>query len=297
MYQKTLDLYYNKVEQALPNFLPSADLPQNEVIHAMKYSLCGGGKRVRAVLLLAFYELFSKESNITHALPFAAAIEMIHAYSLIHDDLPCMDDDDLRRGKPSCHIEYGESTALLAGDGLLTLAFEAISRPENLEHFSAEQIVNAVHTYAFAAGTEGMIGGQILDLENEEKKASEDELKQADKLKTGALFKAAITVGGILGNATKEQLTAIGEFADKIGLVFQIADDILDATSTQEKLGKPIGSDKENEKTTYVTIYGVDKAGQIADGLTSDAVEILNSLNLDTSFIEKYTKELTKRDY
>lgn len=236
------------------------------MLEAMSYSLRNGGKRIRPVLVMEFCRLFG--GNAEDALTPACAIEMIHTYSLIHDDLPCMDDDDMRRGKPANHIKFGYANALLAGDALLTLAFETIlcdSRldPEKRSALGAE--------LAKAAGATGMVAGQVMDLQNEEKQASLDEIKATDALKTGELIRTAGVMGCIVAGANEEQRAAAVKYLSAVGLAFQIVDDILDVVSSSEVLGKPVGSDAENGKSTYVSLLGIDEAKRLAAELTAQA--------------------------
>ncbi len=280
-FREQLNLYASRTEQALEQVLPLIDCPQKKVVEAMRYSLLGGGKRLRAALLLAFYDVCGGEEQ--NALQFACALEMIHAYSLIHDDLPCMDDDDLRRGRPSCHIAYGEATALLAGDGLLTHAFDTMLHAENVP---AERVLKAAACLSTAIGAYGMIGGQVMDLANEgQTSISEDRLKETDALKTGALISAACEMGCILAGASERQQKAAKNYAAKIGLAFQITDDILDVTSTTEELGKPVGSDETQSKVTYVSLYGVEKAREISAALLEEAKESLKECGMDSDFL------------
>lgn len=294
-YRTKMDYYLTLLEASLPTYLPSKDVPQQEVIEAMEYALMGG-KRVRGIMMLAFYEFFGGK-YVEKVLPFAAAIEMIHAYSLIHDDLPCMDDDDLRRGKPSCHIQYGEATALLAGDGLLTLAFETLTLAENVNNFGAETVLATIRILSLAAGVNGMIGGQVMDLDNEERDITAKRLEDTDKKKTGALFMASTLMGSVLAGAVTEQLSVAETFAKKIGLAFQIQDDILDVTSDDETLGKPTGSDAENKKNTYTSLYGLGKAKDMVEQLAFEAKSILVATGRDASFLNQFTDQLTDRKY
>ena len=211
-------------------------------------------------------------------MPFACALEMVHAYSLIHDDLPCMDDDDMRRGKPSCHIAFGEAVALLAGDGLLTKAFEVLATHSCLP---PERTVQAVQVLAQAAGHLGMIGGQRMDLENEKMQAEIERVEQTDRLKTGALICAAAKLGCIAAGADEERILLAESYAQKVGLAFQITDDILDCTGDEKTLGKPTGSDEQNHKTTYVSVYGVEQARQVAQQLLEQAKCDLDSMKLE----------------
>ncbi len=289
-FREQLASYAQATEAELERQLPLIACPQQEVVEAMRYSLLGGGKRLRAALLLAFYESCGGTGN--KALPFACAVEMIHAYSLIHDDLPCMDDDDLRRGKPSCHIAYGEATALLAGDGLLTHAFDVML------HADSEPLhtLKAAGCLSKAIGAYGMIGGQVMDLANEEKtNITEDELRQTDALKTGALIRAACEMGCILAGADESKLSAAKAYAEKIGLAFQITDDILDVTSSTEELGKPVGSDHEQSKSTYVSVYGIEGARERSARLIHDAKEELKAAGFAGVFLSELADYILER--
>lgn len=289
-FREQLAIYAERTEAELNRLLPLISCPQQEVVEAMRYSLLGGGKRLRAALLLAFYEACGGTGET--ALPFACALEMIHAYSLIHDDLPCMDDDDLRRGKPSCHIAYGEATALLAGDGLLTHAFDV------LLHADSEPLrtLKAAGCLSQAIGVYGMIGGQVMDLANEEKSdVSEELLRQTDALKTGALIRAACEMGCILAGADENKLSAAKAYAEKIGLAFQITDDILDVTSSTEELGKPVGSDMEQQKTTYVSVYGIEGARARSAQLLNEAKEELKTAGFGGDFLSDLADYILER--
>ncbi|NLA76257.1 MAG: polyprenyl synthetase family protein [Clostridiales bacterium] len=243
---------------------------QSAVAQAMRYTLESGGKRIRPVLTLEFAE--SCGGKLFDALPFACAVEYVHTYSLIHDDLPCMDDDDLRRGRASCHKVYGEANALLAGDGLLTLAFSAIAFSEA----SADRIKTAVAALSHYAGIDGMIGGQAIDLYNEGKNADIESLGRMDALKTGALITAACELGCIAAGAGDAQTAAAKEYASCVGLAFQIKDDILDVTGDVAVLGKKTGSDGCNDKSTYVSLLGLDECSRTVEELTERAVSALD---------------------
>jgi geranylgeranyl diphosphate synthase type II len=249
------------------------------MLEAMAYSLKNGGKRIRPMLTLEFCRVCGGDPKA--AIPFALGVEMIHTYSLIHDDLPCMDDDDMRRGKPSSHKVFGEANALLAGDGLLTLAFETVlSAPE----VSFEAKAKAGLELAKAAGCTGMIAGQVMDLANEGKAVGIDAVRNTDRLKTGELIMAAASLGCIAANADEEKIRAAREYCSDIGLAFQIVDDILDVTSSSEILGKPVGSDGENGKSTYVSLLGLEKSKALADELTEKAKSALSVLAMKKSF-------------
>ncbi len=262
---------------------------------SMKYSVKNGGKRVRPLLTLLFCDACG--GNVLQAMPLAVAVEYIHTYSLIHDDLPCMDDDDYRRGKLSNHKVYGEAMALLAGDGLLTAAFERIATWSKAGLFDCEVAVNAITELSAYAGSRGMIGGQVIDIQNEDNKEIKLEtLMMLDNLKTGALIEAACSLGCIVAKADEEKIQAAKTFASKIGLAFQIKDDILDVTSSFEKLGKAIGSDIENGKTTYVTLLGVEECQNLVEKLTDEALTALNNFE-NNEALKEYALYLAKRDY
>ena len=260
------------------------------VMEAITYSLANGGKRIRPVIALEFCRLCSGDH--TNALDFALAIEMIHTYSLIHDDLPCMDDDDLRRGKPSNHIVYGYANALLAGDGLQALAFETITRSE----LSDAKKTAAITLLADAAGPCGMVAGQAMDLDNENKYIGLDDLKATDSLKTGKLITASALMGCIAGSADREKFLAAETYSKNIGLAFQIVDDILDVTGDESKLGKPVGSDEISGKSTYVTLLGIDEAKRLAKELTTEAVRALTVFGDDAWFLEELASKLLYRE-
>ncbi len=266
---KQMNEYIALIDRALETALQGTK--DQQVLQAMAYSAEAGGKRIRPVLLLEFCRIAGGE--VLKALPLACAVEMIHTYSLIHDDLPCMDDDDLRRGKPSCHKQFGEATALLAGDGLLTMAFEMIAGAE----LPAEICIGAVKILSARAGVHGMIGGQEMDLQNEEKgsKAKAEMLERTYALKTSALLQSACEIGVLAGGGSREAVQKAGEYAYHLGLAFQIVDDILDVTGDEMTLGKPIGSDEENGKATFVSLYGVDKAQKLASEHSDKALSTL----------------------
>ena len=256
--------YKDAVENRLGELL---GWDNTQVAQAMRYSALGGGKRVRAIMCLTSCEACGGEAAA--ALDAACALEMVHAYSLIHDDLPCMDDDEMRRGKPSCHIAFDEATALLAGDALLTKAFETLGALEDKE-LAAECTL----ALARAAGERGLIGGQELDLYFENRSPDIEQLNSIHEKKTGALIRAAAALGAICAHADEHKRAALNEYAKRVGLVFQIVDDVLDAVSTDEELGKPTGSDAREGKTTYYTVYGESRALELARSVTQEAVEI-----------------------
>ena len=291
LFKEKYDQYRREVERALDESIAADDPDYAGLIEAMRYSLLSGGKRIRAILVLEFCRLFSGE--YADAMPFACAIEMIHAYSLIHDDLPCMDNDDFRRGKPSCHKQFGEANALLAGDSLLTYAFEYPLSVESA--LPAERRLAAMRELAKFAGCRGMAGGQYIDLDSEEKKIPPALLDKLQLLKTSALMRASGDMGAIIGGADDEQLAAADNYCRLIGLAFQITDDILDVTGDEKLLGKPTHSDEANEKSTYVSLYGLENAGKMADELFSQAMKELDRLPGDTQFLRDLTNMLAQR--
>lgn len=262
------------VNDVLRGYFARNDEDIKELLESERYSLFAGGKRIRPFLTLEFCKLFGGSAEA--ALPFGCALEMIHTYSLIHDDLPCMDDDDLRRGKPTNHKVFGYSTALLAGDALLTHAFGVAAANEYVEHGAVNQ---AVRLLSEQAGEFGMVGGQIIDLAGESEKLSLDKLIKLHSMKTGALIRAACLMGVIAAGYPIDSGEAVSaaEYAEKIGLAFQIIDDILDATATEEELGKSVGSDAESNKTTFLSYYSAEEAYAYAGTLTAEAVSAISS--------------------
>lgn len=277
--QALYDSYKDMVEKRLYGLFRE-DVPQKRLLDSMSYSLLAGGKRVRPVLVLAFCAASGGKPE--NALDIACALEMLHTYSLIHDDLPCMDDDELRRGKPTNHMVFGEFTAVLAGDALQTAAFETVlSSP-----LDSEKRARAALVLAKAAGAFGMCGGQQLDMEGELRTLSITEVEAVHSLKTAALIKAAAQMGCISAGASKEQLQAAEGYASALGLAFQIRDDLLDMESTTEELGKPIGSDEDNKKSTFVSILGAEKCRELVIKNTEAAKSRLKPDFKDTAFLE-----------
>ncbi len=260
------------------------------MLEAMAYSLKNGGKRIRPMLVLEFCRLCG--GDFKKALPFALGVEMVHTYSLIHDDLPCMDDDDVRRGKPSNHKVYGEANALLAGDALLTLAFETVLSAEEI---SGEAKARAGLELAKAAGCSGMIAGQVMDLANESKEASLDEIKATERLKTGRMISVSGLLGCLVAGADEEKIIAADKYCRNIGLAFQIVDDILDVTSDVETLGKPIGSDSVNGKSTFVSLLGLEESASFAKKLTNEAKEALDIFGSEGEFLAELADRLLSR--
>ena len=253
-------------DEYIKSVLPKEKLPQKEIVKAMDYSLSSGGKRIRPVI--AIFAAKSLGAGSESVMPYAAAIELIHTYSLIHDDLPCMDNDDLRRGRPTNHKVFGEATAVLAGDALLNFAFETALMADT----EPEKKIALLKIIARSAGLYGMIGGQILDMEGEKRKLAADEIRLMQNLKTGALIKAAAAIGAVTAGERKEFFDV---YAENLGLAFQLKDDILDVTATTEELGKPVLSDEKNEKSTFVSLYGVDGTKRLLEETTEKAIASL----------------------
>ncbi len=291
MINEKLAEYNSLIEGRINELFPESDVPYRKVLDAARYSLLLGGKRIRPALVLEFCKLCGGKAE--DAIDFAVALEMIHTYSLIHDDLPCMDNDDLRRGKPACHKAFGEDIALLAGDTLLTEAFFVASNAK----VSADKALNAVSFLATNAGLHGMIGGQVLDLSFEEITPDATMLQDMYMRKTGALLIAAASLGCIVAGKYDEQsLKSATKYGYNLGLAFQIIDDILDVTSNEKTLGKPIGSDEKNNKTTFVTIYGLEKAFAIAAELSNFALDALDEFEGDTETLYELTNFLLDRN-
>ncbi|WP_315074577.1 farnesyl diphosphate synthase [uncultured Clostridium sp.] len=264
----------------------------NKIIYdSCSYSLNIGGKRIRPILLALTYYIYKEE--YTKVMPMAAAIEMIHTYSLIHDDLPCMDDDDLRRGHPTNHIKFQENIAVLAGDALLN---ESMIIMMNYALKNKENALKAAYEIAIAAGAEGMIGGQVVDIMSEGKKISKDELEYMHSKKTGALIKASILAGAILADAPEEDLRILEEYGDKLGLVFQIKDDILDIIGDTKKLGKSIHADEEHDKTNFISVFGLEKCNELCDSLTEESILALKNLSVNSEHLISLTYTLLNRE-
>ena len=263
---KELNSAVSLADEYIKSVLPNEKLPQEEIVKAMDYSLSSGGKRIRPVI--AIFAAKSLGAGSESVMPYAAAIELIHTYSLIHDDLPCMDNDDLRRGRPTNHKVFGEATAVLAGDALLNFAFETALMADT----EPEKKIALLKIIARSAGLYGMIGGQILDMEGEKRKLAADEIRLMQNLKTGALIKAAAAIGAVTAGERKEFFDV---YAENLGLAFQLKDDRLDVTATTEELGKPVLSDEKNEKSTFVSLYGVDGTKRLLEETTEKAIASL----------------------
>jgi farnesyl diphosphate synthase len=294
----SLDLFFethrNRFISVLEQILAKKPRLAGELFDSMAYTLLGGGKRLRPLLVYAVGQAF--QANLADLDKIAASLEMIHIYSLIHDDLPALDNDDLRHGRPSCHIQFGEDIAIICGDALQSLAFEVLSQP--LLKVDAERQIQLIQCLSKAIGDEGMAGGQILDLLAENKKINLTELETIHRLKTGALINAAIEMGAMAGNINTEELAKLKQFSHHMGLMFQIHDDVLDITSSTEKLGKPQGSDIANEKSTYPSLLGLDKAVELAWKHYHLALDLLNSIDhRDLSILKEITEFMIQRDH
>ena len=283
-----------KIEKILKKYLPEKKGYQRTIMEAMEYSLMAGGKRLRPMLMWESYRLFGGEGAAIE--PFMAAIEMIHTYSLVHDDLPAMDNDEYRRGRKTTHIVYGEDMGILAGDALLNYAFETACRAFEEESEHALRIGKALKILADKAGIYGMIGGQVVDVQESGKAVSGEVLDFIYRLKTSALIEASMMAGAVLAGAEEGQVSRMEQIAGKTGLAFQIQDDILDVTSTEEVLGKPIHSDEKNQKTTYVTLLGIEQAQKKVEELSNEAIALLHQFTGENAYLEQLLIQLIHRD-
>lgn len=283
------------VDRALEDLILAADTYPPVIHDAIRYSLFPGGKRLRPVLTLTAAEAVGGEP--ARVMPAACAMELIHTYSLIHDDLPAMDNDDFRRGKPTNHRVYGEAVAILAGDALLTQAFGLLARNARDELATAERVVQVIDEVAVAAGTLGLIGGQVVDTLAANSVVDAATLEYIHRHKTGALYRVAVRAGAILSGATEEQLVALTEYAEHLGLAFQIKDDILDVEGDANRLGKPVGSDVRNKKATYPALYGLDVAKTKACQLATEAVRALDTFDQRADFLRHLARFVVNRDF
>lgn len=285
--------YIEKIEAALERTLPREEVAEQKLVDAVRYSLNLKGKRVRPSLTLAFSELCGGSVDAT--MPFACAVEMIHTYSLIHDDLPCMDNDDFRRGQPSNHKVYGEDIALLAGDALQSMAYASMLSDEAVAAVGGERAARAARVLAEKSGLLGMVGGQVIDLSMERRKVAIELVALMEEKKTANLIEAACMIGCIVAGAEEEKIAAAQRYAYAIGLAFQIVDDMLDVTSTAEELGKPIGSDVDNEKNTYMSLLGIDRCRSLVEELTAEAIKALSVFEGDTAELADFAVALAHR--
>lgn len=280
------------VENIIYKYLPKEEGLQKTVLEAINYSVKVGGKRLRPMIMNETYALFGGNSDVIE--PFMAAIEMIHTYSLVHDDLPAMDNDEYRRGKKTTHAVYGEAMGILAGDGLLNYAFETASKAFDIELSS--KTAKAIQILGKKSGIYGMLGGQVVDVESENKRIDIDTLNFIHELKTAALIESSMTIGAVLAGASDDDIDKVEKIAKKIGIAFQIQDDILDVTSSLEVLGKPIGSDDKNNKSTYVNLKGIEESKNDVKRLTDEAIELFDSLNGENEFLRALLISLIDRE-
>ncbi|MCR4909627.1 MAG: polyprenyl synthetase family protein [Lachnospiraceae bacterium] len=283
-----------EAEKIIEAYLPKAEGPQKTVIEAMNYSVRLGGKRLRPVIMREFYTMYGGRGKIVE--PFMAALEMIHTYSLVHDDLPVMDNDLLRRGKPSTHAVYGAGMATLAGDGLLNLAFETAFLAFDFKEDTGA-VPAALKILAEKAGFKGMLGGQVVDVESEGKSVSEETLNFIHEKKTACMLESAAMTGAVLAGAGEEELKKIENLMSLLGVAFQVRDDILDVTGDEALLGKPVGSDEKNNKTTFVTLYGLSGAEKEAERLAAEALSAAGGLSAESEFFNALIRYLVERDF
>ena len=284
------------INNVLEKFLPAEDGQQRIIFEAMNYSVRAGGKRLRPMLMEETYHMFGGSSAVIE--PFMAAIEMIHTYSLVHDDLPAMDNDEYRRGKKTTHAVYGEAMGILAGDALLNMAYETAAKAFDME-VADTRVARAFAVLAKKAGVYGMVGGQVVDVESEKSddcSITREKLDFIYRLKTGALIESSMMIGAILAGASSDEVSRVEQIAAKLGLAFQIQDDVLDVTSTLEVLGKPVGSDEKNNKATYVTFEGLDKAVSDVERISKEAEEQLDDLEYDDAFLKELFEYLIHRE-
>ena len=284
------------INDVLEKFLPAEEGQQRIIFEAMNYSVRAGGKRLRPILMEETYHMFGGSSAVIE--PFMAAIEMIHTYSLVHDDLPAMDNDEYRRGKKTTHAVYGEAMGILAGDALLNLAYETAAKDFGMEVADA-RVARAFAVLAKKAGVHGMVGGQVVDVESEKSDdcpITREKLDFIYRLKTGALIESSMMIGAILAGASSDEVSRVEQIAVKLGLAFQIQDDVLDVTSSLEVLGKPVGSDEKNNKATYVTFEGLDKAVSDVERISKEAEKLLDDLGYDDAFLKELFEYLIHRE-
>lgn len=293
-FQRQMKEKVEDIEKMLQEYLPKQKGYQSVIMEAMGYSLMAGGKRLRPMLMLETYRLFDGECKAIR--PFMAAIEMIHTYSLVHDDLPALDNDDYRRGRKTTHIVYGEDMGILAGDALLNYAFETAFQAFVMDPENSLLVGRALRVLGEKAGIHGMIGGQVIDVKETGHAVTKEVLDTIYVLKTSALIEASMVVGAIFGGASEEEVKKVEKIARYVGLAFQIQDDILDVTSTEEVLGKPIHSDEKNEKTTYVTLMGIEGAKKVVEEYSASAIELLHQLSGKNEYLEQLLLELIHRD-
>lgn len=292
-FKEEQDNRVKEIEKVLAKYLPKPEGYQKVIMEAMAYSVTAGGKRLRPMLMKETFVMFGGEGAVVE--PFMAAIEMIHTYSLVHDDLPAMDNDEYRRGRRTTHVVYGEGMGILAGDALLNYAFETAVEAFELAPTQASRVAKALKILAGKAGIYGMIGGQVVDVSSCGENLTQEMLDFIYELKTGALIESAMMIGAVLAGAGDDEVATVERIASLTGLAFQIQDDILDVTSTMEELGKPIHSDEKNEKTTYVTLKGLDKAVADVAQISEEAISLLQGLGKENPYLEELPKALVHR--
>ena len=293
-YERERERKTEEIEALLTKYLPPKEGLQRIIMEAMEYSLMAGGKRLRPMLMRETYLLFGGEGNLVE--PFMAAMEMIHTYSLVHDDLPAMDNDEYRRGRKTTHVVYGEDMGILAGDALLNFAFETAASAFEQYPDKALLIGKALRVLAGKAGIYGMIGGQVVDVKETGHAVSREVLDFIYELKTGALIESSMMIGAILAGASDEDVKKVERIASNVGFAFQVQDDILDVTSTREVLGKPVHSDEKNEKSTYVTLAGLEEAGKLVETASMEAVRLLGELPGENGYLAWLIEKLIHRE-
>ena len=291
-FKEELQIRTEYAEKVIRRWLPKESGFARTMAEAMNYSMCAGGKRLRPILLLETFRMFGEDEQLAE--PFMAGIEMIHTHSLIHDDLPAIDNDDYRRGRLTTHKVYGEAMGVLSGVSLLNYAYETMLKTFEMTS-DADRVIRALKIMSEKTGIHGMLGGQSVDVENDGKEISREMLDYIYEHKTSALIEASMMAGAVLGGADEEQTALIEKAASAIGMAFQIQDDILDVTSTSQELGKPVHSDEKNHKVTYVTLFGTEKAAAQVAGLSAEAVELLESLNKNNEFLYLLVEKLINR--
>lgn len=292
-FKKELENRVEEINTLLNLYLPKEEGFQKTIMQAMNYSVLAGGKRLRPMLISETYKLFGGKKEVVK--PFMVAMEMIQTYSLVHDDLPAMDNDEYRRGKKSTHAMFGEAMGILAGDALLNYAFEVAAGAFDID--CSEKTAKALQVLSKKAGIYGMVGGQVVDIESEGKEISFETLQYIHRNKCGALIEGAMMIGALLAGASESEVKTIEQIGANVGLAFQIQDDILDVTSTSEVLGKPVGSDDKNEKTTYVAFVGLNKAKEEVERLSNEAIEKLEALPYENEFLKELIKSLIYRKF
>lgn len=292
-FKEELEQKVQRINEVIKSYLPREEGFQKTLMEAMNYSMLSGGKRLRPLLIQETYRMFGGTERVVE--PFMAAMEMIHTHSLIHDDLPALDNDEYRRGRKTTHVVYGEAMAILAGDALLNYAYETAAMSFSMDE-DRKRTTEAFRILTKKTGVYGMLGGQCVDVQSEGQAVSKEKLDFIYRLKTSALIEASMMVGAVLGGATKEQVSIVEKAARDVGLAFQIQDDILDVVSTMEVLGKPVFSDEENQKTTYVTIEGIEKAGKEVEEISGRALEALDSLGFTNPFLRELIQSLVHRE-